>query len=171
MTMRYSDNQIIGFLRKPTKLHSASRICSPDAAHIVCAQKTDTAKPRAMHAAEGRFHATLSGATSLRCPHLEGNPLSTAHIETLRVSATRRRLPNPCMQCGGFQRHRCKHALFIPIATRLRHAAVIARLAHLIRDETPAFQITRRRAAIPISQSRLLYRDMGAGAKRRHRNN
>ena len=69
------------------------------------------------------------------------------------------------------EQHRCKHALFIPIATRLRHAAIIARLAHLIGDETPAFQITRSRAAIHISQSRLLYRDMGAGAKRRHRSN
>jgi len=61
--------------------------------------------------------------------------------------------------------------LFIAIAMRFRNAAVIPRLAYLIRDETPAFQAARRRPAICISQSRLLYRDMGAGAKRSHRSN
>jgi hypothetical protein len=41
---------------------------------------------------------------------------------------------------------------------RLGDAAVIARLAHLVRDETAAFQAARRRPAICIPQSRLLYR-------------
>ena len=68
------------------------------------------------------------------------------------------------------QRH-CNHWLFIAIAMRLRDAAVIARFAQLIRDETAAFQAARRRPAICLSQSRLLYRDMGAGAKRSHRSN
>jgi hypothetical protein len=63
------------------------------------------------------------------------------------------------------------HSLFIAIAMSLRDAAVIARLAQLIRDQTAAFPAARRRPTICISQSRLLYRDMGAGAKRSHRSN